>query len=96
MKNYHAYESGFFEIELNEISNLEKSEKMNMGYYDINLARVRHLFGNDIIEFTLKKLPRKYKRSGMDSSELLVIRRVSGSYYAKRHNNSNRMNIQWK
>lgn len=96
MKNYCAYESGFFSVTLEEVTKLDTASKMNMKFYDLNLARIRKMYGDDITEFTLKDIPKNMKRAGHDSSTLLIIRRISKNYYAKRHNNSNHINLEWK
>lgn len=94
MENYDAYSAGIFPVTINEVSKLAKDSKMSMQTYCLNLLKVKSFFGDDVTEFTLKTIPKHLKRNGGDSACLLVFRRASGNYYAKRHNNSQFLNIE--
>ena len=95
MKNYDAYNGGIFPVKFDEIKNLIKDNKMCMKSYDKNLARVKEYLMMDVTEFTLKVIPKNLKRSRYDSACLLVFRTSTGDYFAKRHNNSQHLNIEY-
>ena len=93
MKNYDAYSPKVFSVDFNEVAKLHKSSNMGMQNYGVNLARVKDKYGEDVTEFTLKEIPEHLKRNNYDSAMLLVFRRSSGEYFAKRHNNSQFLNL---
>ena len=93
MKNYDAYCAGIFPVDLKEVEKLPRDHKFSEKLYAQNLLKVKAAYGEDIVEFTMKTLPKHLKRGSHDSATLLVFRRISGNYYAKRFNNSQHINL---
>lgn len=92
MENYFAYCPKEFEITIEEIKKLPASGKMSMVNYQQNLDAVKNFFHRDIMEFTLKDIPKGLKRNKWDNACLIIYRRPTG-YFAKRFNNSQWLKI---
>lgn len=93
MKEYNAYESGWFKTELTEIKKLHKTFSwiFSKKFEAENLLRINKQWGKDAVEFTFRKVP--YTRNQGDSAKLLIIKNSKGEYWAKRHNNSQWLSI---
>lgn len=86
MKNYDTWDTKPFETTQEEIDSLGPTSKMNIKFYKTNLERIQKKFGETVVWFGLRSVPEK--RSKHDSAILLVFQKEDGTFWAKRHNNS--------
>jgi hypothetical protein len=95
MENYDAYSPNVFMLSPYAVEKLETDKKMNTKFYKTNLMKIKAMFGASLIDFTIKTIPKHLKRNRYDSAMLLAFKDESGQWFAKRHNNSQFLNIEY-
>lgn len=91
MKYYNTYNPGWFNTTKAEVDALVDSPKFNLDKYQRNMSAIVAKYGQNIVGFTIKVLPEK--RTRWDNACLLVVKLDDGAYKAKRHNNSQWINL---
>lgn len=92
MKNYDAWMTEVFQTSLEEVD-ATPNRVTNKAFYLQNLTTVQRKYGTDIVWFTLKHVP--IKRSDYDHACLLIFQREDGTFWAKRHNNSQHFYLEY-
>lgn len=100
MKNYWEQTPVLFETNEKEILKLDRAwqcDRLDELALKKNLEKVKHYFKQknfiDVIEMTIRKVP--VRRSTFDSAVLICLKLSNGKFFAKRHNNSQWLSLEY-
>lgn len=98
MKEYNAYEPGFFETSEKEIAKLPMGWEYSEEKRKENLGTIRRKYGgitnSPIIDMTIRKIPQHLKRSEFDNARLFFVKLENGKLFGKRFNNSQHFKLR--
>lgn len=58
-----------------------------------NLAKIKLKFGNEIVDFTVRKIPDHLKKNKHDFATFLIVKMDNGKLAARRFNNSSHLGL---